>query len=29
LLEVLDLAVEGDGLAPRVDEMRTALRCRA
>jgi hypothetical protein len=29
LLEVLDLAVEGDGLAPRVDEMRTALRCRS
>jgi hypothetical protein len=29
LLEVLDLAVEGDGLAPRVHEMRAALRCRS
>ncbi len=28
LLEVLDLAVEGDGVAPKVDEMRTSLRCR-
>ncbi len=28
LLEVLDLAVEGDGLAPKADEMRTVLRCR-
>lgn len=29
LLEVLDLAVDGDGLAPKVDQMRTALRCRS
>jgi len=28
LLEVLDFAVDGDGLAPKIDEMRTGLRCR-
>jgi FHA domain len=29
LLEVLDFAVDGDGIAPKIDEMRTALRCRS